>query len=537
MRMRRSMLTVAVAFATAIMFVQPGFQPGMAHALQIGPIVFPDINPPATIDQAKPTIIETPPWAPHLDNGDVVVLIPGTTDYDGSDQTARTLGIGLFGGVTADADGKTIVDPHAAPSIDIVSYPAAFGIDPFGFPIYLAGSDTFTHSVEVGSINGVRDAETAHAQKPAGTVVINGYSQSAPIAMNVAYLLHQKNLQGTGDIPDDQLAVIVGADSRFPHTGVENVVPSVLPGMYTNGDRNPADTGDIAVYSYCVRGDATCGVGNPLINPVSTFFYLLPGFYVHAFLTYRINEYSIAKEWKSDSGNTTYIVYDGGNPWGMMLRDLGIPVPKEVDDVLSALVPVPMPGHRSTLADLRIPMPDALRQQLSAYEVPTPRELQELLYARLGLDVPVHDPDTCAATPSACRADYSSVLPAPTASNKSASRASASTSATTSAASTQAASTQAASPQAATTSAETTVAQPSTTSAAPTATTAPATTAQSTTAQTTTAPITTAPTTTSVTATTPQTESAQTESPQDELPQTGSSQSNSDDTPTTTSAR
>ncbi|WP_244332610.1 PE-PPE domain-containing protein [Gordonia polyisoprenivorans] len=516
MRVRRSMLTVAVAFATAIMFVQPGFQPGMAHALQIGPIVFPDLNPPATIDQAKPTIIETPSWAPHLDNGDVVVLIPGTTDYDGSDQVARTLGIGLFGGVTTDADGKTIVDPHAAPSIDTVSYPAAFGIDPFGFPIYLAGSDTFTHSVEVGSINGVRDAETAHAQKPAGTVVINGYSQSAPIAMNVAYLLHQKNLQGIGDIPDDQLAVIVGADSRFPHTGVENVVPSFLPGMYTNGDRNPADTGDIAVYTYCVRGDATCGVGNPLINPVSTFFYLLPGFYVHAFLTYRINEYSIAKEWTSDSGNTTYIVYDGGNPWGMMLRDLGIPVPKEVDDVLSTLVPVPMPGHRSTLADLRIPMPDALRQQLSAYEVPTPRELQELLYARLGLDVPVHDPDACAATPSACQADYRSVLPAPTASNKSASRASASTAATTSAASTQAAS-----PQPATTSAETTVAQPSTT--------APTTTATSTAA--------TPTTTTSVTATTSQPVSSQTVSSQPELSQTRSPQSNSDDTPTTASAR
>ncbi|OPX10880.1 hypothetical protein B1964_23075 [Gordonia sp. i37] len=523
--MRRSMLTVAVALATAIMFVQPGFQPGVAHALQIGPIVFPDINPPATIDQAKPTIIETPPWAPHLDNGDVVVLIPGTTDYDGSDQTARTLGIGLFGGVTTDADGKTIVDPHAAPSIDIVSYPAAFGIDPFGFPIYLAGSDTFTHSVEVGSINGVRDAETGHLQKPAGTVVINGYSQSAPIAMNVAYLLHQKNLQGAGDISDDQLAVIVGADSRFPHTGVENVVPSFLPGMYTNGDRNPADTGDIAVYSYCVRGDATCGVGNPLINPVSTFFYLLPGFYVHAFLTYRINEYSIAKEWTSESGNTTYIVYDGGNPWGMMLRDLGIPVPKEVDDVLSTLVPVPMPGHRSTLADLRIPMPDTLRQQLSAYEVPTPRELQELLYARLGLDVPVHDPDTCAATPSACQADYSSVLPAPTASNKSASRASASTTATTSAVRTQAAS-----PQAVTTPAETTVAQPSTTSA----TTAPTTTAPTTTAPATTVTSTaeTPTKTTSVTATTPPAETARTVAPE-----TRSSQSNSDDTPMVTSAR
>ena len=153
--------------------------------------------------------------------------------------------------------------------------------------------------------------------------------------------------------------------------------------MYTNGDRDVADTAGIKVVSYCVRGDATCGVGNPFTNPVGTFFYLVPGFYVHAFLTYRINEYDIAvdadgKKMEWDNGDTHYVVYDGGNPWGMMLRDLGIPVPKAADAVLSAIIPVPMPGQESTIAGVA---------------VPTPRELQDIIFDALGLKVTVTDPD------------------------------------------------------------------------------------------------------------------------------------------------
>ena len=146
--------------------------------------------------------------------------------------------------------------------------------------------------------------------------------------------------------------------------------------MYTNGDRDPADTGDIQVISYCVRGDATCGVGNPFAHPVSTIFYLAPGFYVHAFLNGDINDYDETAEWTV--GNTTYVVLDGGNPWGMMLRDLGLPVPSEFDAALSTLVPVPMPGEQATVA---------------GQPVPTPRELQERIYQRLGWKVPVTDPD------------------------------------------------------------------------------------------------------------------------------------------------
>src|SRR6478752_2135527 len=146
--------------------------------------------------------------------------------------------------------------------------------------------------------------------------------------------------------------------------------------MYTNGDRAPADTGDIQVISYCVRGDATCGVGNPFAHPVSTLFYLAPGFYVHAFLNDDVNDYDQTAEWTV--GNTTYVVLDGGNPWGMMLRDLGLPVPTEFDTALSTLVPVPMPGEQAAVA---------------GQPVPTPRELQERFYQRHGWKVPVTDPD------------------------------------------------------------------------------------------------------------------------------------------------
>ena len=53
-------------------------------------------------------------------------------------------------------------------------------------------------------------------------------------------------------------------------------------------------------------------------------------------------------------------------------------MPTEFDTALSTLVPVPMPGQQATVA---------------GQPVPTPRELQERVYQRLGWKVPVTDPD------------------------------------------------------------------------------------------------------------------------------------------------
>ncbi|MGV9709435.1 hypothetical protein ACWDTI_02050 [Gordonia sp. NPDC003424] len=386
--MRRVLVLLSVFCAAGLLLPPCLTQPGVASALTIGPITFPDFDSPDTHHNDKSTVVARPPWMPELSaaQGDTVIVIPGTTDYDAADQLERTRDIGLFG-----------VVPGHRPAIRVVNYPAAFGITIGDFPIYLAGDGTFNESVDVGTAKGVAAAEAAYdPSRPDQTIVLNGYSQSAPVAMNIAYMLRKR-----GTVPADRILVVVGADSRFPNTGVENVVPSFLPGMYTNGDRDAAATGDIAVRSYCVRGDATCGVGNPLANPASTLFYLLPGFYVHAFLNSRINEYKVEKTW--DDGHTHYVVYNGGNPWGMMLRDRGVPVPRTVDDLLDTAVPVPMPGEQATSG---------------GRPVPTPRELQDIIFARLGWTVPVTDPDRNSATEQKLRddttADDSTPAPAQT---------------------------------------------------------------------------------------------------------------------------
>ncbi|MYR07235.1 hypothetical protein GTV32_13370 [Gordonia sp. SID5947] len=371
--MRRVLLSLTV-FLSVGLFLQPGFQPGSANALGIGGIQFPDIDPPVSIGDQDLTRAK-PEWLPPaLGENASVILVPGTTDYDGSDQMARTAGIGFY-------DSPDGVDHQ--PPITIVDYPAAFGLNVFGIRIDLAGVGTFNDSVDAGTATGVDDAYAAwRKQGQQGTVIVNGYSQSGPVAMNIAYELHKDYVNGVeGAIPDENIVVVVGADSRFPNTGVENVVPSFMDGMYTNGDRDPADTGDIKVISYCVQGDATCGVGNPFADPIGTFFYLIPGFYTHAFLESHVNDYTEVKKWDSDDGNTTYVVLKGdggGNPWGMMLRDVGIPVPKEVDEALNTLIPVPMPGEQA---------------EIGGHVIPTPRELQEQIYERLGWTVPATDPD------------------------------------------------------------------------------------------------------------------------------------------------
>ena len=382
--MRRLLLMFA-----AVVVIGPFFQPGSAHALGIGPIQLPDFDAPVSVDQPGTRI--KPSWLPaKLGENATVILVPGTTDYDGADQLKRSRDIGFYD--SADPDDPVYYNPTfivIGADAGYDNYPAAFGFSVAGVPVNLAGQGTFNESVEIGTDDAVRAATDAYRANPNQALILNGYSQSAPVAMNAAFLIHRNGL-----ITDDKITVVIGADSRFPNTGVENVVPSFLPGMYTNGDRDPADTGGIQVISYCVRGDATCGVGNPIAHPVSTIFYLVPGFYVHAFLNDDINDYEETAEWTVE--NTTYVVLDGGNPWGMMLRDLGLPVPTEFDTALSRLVPVPMPGEQAIAA---------------GRPVPTPRELQERVSQRLGWKVPVTDPDVVDKQDDQSTAQFSGAVP------------------------------------------------------------------------------------------------------------------------------
>ncbi|GAA3704809.1 PE-PPE domain-containing protein [Gordonia hankookensis] len=360
--MRRVLLSLCVFLAVV-------GQVGSAHAMSIEPVPRPGVEVPASWPQA-PQIRSKAAWLPTgLGDNATVILVPGTGDADGADQWRRTVDIGMYDTAAGEYDAGKVV---------IVSYPAAFGFDLLGIPIHLVGDATYNESVDVGTVGTVEAARAAYAANPDRMLVLNGYSQSGPIAWNAAYLLHKD-----GTIPDENMVVLLGADTRFPNTGVEVVVPSFIPGLYTNGARDESDTGGVTVISYCVRGDSACGLGNPLVHPFETAFYLLPGFYIHGADGDYVNQYTEVDRWTV--GNTTYVVLDGGNPWGMLLRGLGVPVPTEFDTVLSALVRVPMPGEQSTVA---------------GFAVPTPREIQEQIFAAVGVKLPVTDPDALEAQSS-----------------------------------------------------------------------------------------------------------------------------------------
>ena len=375
-------ITSGLAVCAAAMLLTPGTA-SAASTSASNPVQFPS-------SWYEPTPIrDKPSWLPEgLGEDSTVVLIPGTSDFTpisstviggagspmGGDQYGRTVDVGFY-----DA-------PHGAgsynPKIPVVQYPAAFGVVVGNKEFDLTGNGTYNDSVDIGTADGVADAERAWVDRgKSGTIVLNGYSQSGPIAMNVAYKLHQKYLAGDADaIPDANVVVLVGADSRFPNTGIETVIPSVIPGAYTNGPRDESSTGDIRVISYCVRGDSVCGLGNPLAHPLTSALYFLPGATIHGQKGNLVNQYRVVST--KEVGATTYVVLDGGNPQGIFLRSLGIPVPPEFDDALDTLVPVPEPGEASKNAGEKLP---------------TPREIQVALYDALGLQVPVTDPDALAA--------------------------------------------------------------------------------------------------------------------------------------------
>ena len=302
-------ITSGLAVCAAAMLLTPGTA-SAASTSASNPVQFPS-------SWYEPTPIrDKPSWLPQgLGEDSTVLLIPGTSDFTpisstaiggagspmGGDQYGRTVDVGFY-----DA-------PHGAgsynPKIPVVQYPAAFGVVVGNKEFDLTGNGTYNDSVDIGTADGVADAERAWVDRgKSGTIVLNGYSQSGSIAMNVAYKLHQKYLAGDADaIPDANVVVLVGADSRFPNTGIETVIPSVIPGAYTNGPRDESSTGDIRVISYCVRGDSVCGLGNPLAHPLASAFYFLPGATIHGQKGNLVNQYQVVST--KEVGNTTYVVY------------------------------------------------------------------------------------------------------------------------------------------------------------------------------------------------------------------------------------
>lgn len=280
-----------------------------------------------------------------------VISVPGTDDADGADNLERTVNV-------------TGADPA---DVTTAYYPTGFGVGKpgvFVLPFILsAWGETYNSSTD----KGVAATVDAVIAAPDNTIVVVAHSQGSRAAGNAAEIIQRDDL-----IPGKTVVFVLLADPGFPVTGAENQFPSFIPGIYTAGDREPGDAdSNIKVISVCVKTDPTCGFD---AYSFSSWFYLLPGFYGHGQFYQNLDNNAVSSTWTV--GNTTYVVLEpdnGENSWGYAARAFGLPVPMELDKVLTALVPYVEPGQRNSVG---------------GYKVPTPREIQEALFGALGIPMP-----------------------------------------------------------------------------------------------------------------------------------------------------
>ncbi|WP_148281489.1 PE-PPE domain-containing protein [Tsukamurella sp. 1534] len=300
-----------------------------------------------------------------------IVVVPGANDPTGADQWRR------IGG------------DYTGPPPIIVHHPAQMGI---GFPGFALSGDrrtTYDMTIDQGADATVAALLAAQAAGD-GEVVVYALSQGTDVAA-VALVRYG----GIRPAPADgtaRLTVIEQGGPSFVRTGVWNFLPPVLPGARTGLVTNDGIAG-ATVVGICIKGDMICGAG----NPVATVFYALPGQMIHG------NDYSAAyigrfspvdgepftpgsrpetpvrtatvvrdgrtvveatyadgsttRTWVE--GDSTWVVVDTGeNPWTRLFRSAGLPVPRDFDRLLNAVVPVPEPGARTPLSAL-VPAPAA----------------------------------------------------------------------------------------------------------------------------------------------------------------------------------
>ena len=281
-----------------------------------------------------------------------VISVPGTDDADGADNLERAVNV-------------TGADPA---DITTALYPTGFGVGKpgvFVLPFILsAWEETYNSSTE----NGVAATVDAVIAAPDDTIIVVGHSQGSRAAGNAAEIIQRDDL-----VPDKKVLFVLLADPGFPVTGAENQFPSFIPGIYTAGDREPGDAdSNVEVISVCIQTDPTCGFD---AYSLSSWSYLGPGFLrVHSHDYATLNDNAVVRSWKV--GNTEYKVLapsNGENPYGTLFRAIGLPVPKEFDKALTALVPYVEPGQRTSVG---------------GHGVPTPREIQEALFKALGIPMP-----------------------------------------------------------------------------------------------------------------------------------------------------
>lgn len=287
-----------------------------------------------------------------------IIVVGGANDPTGKDQWAR------------------ISRDHTGPAPVLVQHPAVFGIGFPGFALSSDGEHTYAQSNDIGATATV-EALTAAKQDPNEQVVVYTISQGADV-VGLALLRygkdHPRPSDGTAGI-----TVIEQGSPSFIRSGAWNLIPAGIPGLHTGPVRNDGASG-ATVVSICVKGDFGCGMG---INPVIAAFYFPPGFLMHGtvYTAENIGSYSpitgepftpgstpetpvgtrsetrngatvtvetyangtVKRTWAEDG--TTWVSIDTGeNPWGWMFRRNGIPVPREFDQLLNTLIPVPEPG-------------------------------------------------------------------------------------------------------------------------------------------------------------------------------------------------
>ncbi|MFD9829421.1 hypothetical protein ACFWXB_18240 [Tsukamurella tyrosinosolvens] len=300
-----------------------------------------------------------------------IIVVGGASDPTGKDQWAR------IGG------------DHTGPAPVFVQYPAVFGV---GFPGLALSSDfkhTYAQSNDIGAAATV-DAIEAAKQNPDEEVVVYTISQGADV-VGLAVLRYGKDHPRPSD-GSAKLTLIEQGSPSSVRSGAWNVIPAGIPGLHSGPVRNDGASG-AKVVSICFKGDIACGMG---FNPVSVAVYMIPGFLMHGtvYTAENIGRYSplsgepftpgstpespvdtrsetrngstvtvetyadgtVKRTWTED--NTTWVSIDKGeNPWGWMLRRNGFAVPKEFDQILSTLVPVPEPGDGGLLPDVPAPAP------------------------------------------------------------------------------------------------------------------------------------------------------------------------------------
>ncbi|MCS3779701.1 PE-PPE domain-containing protein [Tsukamurella ocularis] len=287
-----------------------------------------------------------------------IIVVGGANDPTGKDQWTRISG------------------DYTGPAPVFVQYPAVFGI---GYPGFALSSDfkhTYAQSNEIGAAATV-DAIAAAKQNPDEDVVVYTISQGADV-VGLAVLRYGKDHPRPSD-GSAKLTFIEQGSPSFIRSGAWSVIPAGIPGLHNGPVRNDGASG-ATVVSICVKGDIGCAMG---LNPVVAMVYLVPGFMMHGtvYTAENIGRYSptsgepftpgstpetpigtrteirngntvtvetyedgtVKRTWTED--NTTWVSIDKGeNPWGWMLRRSGIAVPKEFDQLLNTLIPVPEPG-------------------------------------------------------------------------------------------------------------------------------------------------------------------------------------------------